>query len=161
MSRVTHPFAPIYNRESKILVLGSFPSVKSREGEFYYHHPQNRFWKVISALFEEKVPNSIEEKKNLLLQHHIAVWDVVKSCEITDSADSSIRDVRPNDLSKILADADIQVIIANGATAQRLYLKYIFPETGRETVKMPSTSPANAGYSLNKLIDAWSGIRQF
>lgn len=156
--RVVHPFMPIYNEESKILILGSFPSVKSREGEFYYHHPQNRFWKVISAVYQEDLPISIEEKKELLLDKCIAVWDVIKSCEIIGSSDSSIRNVIPNDLSMILDVADIKCIIANGGTAHRLYMKYIFPVTGREILKLPSTSPANAAFSLEKLTRDWSSI---
>lgn len=156
--RVVHPFMPIYNEESKILILGSFPSVKSREGEFYYHHPQNRFWKVISSVYQEDLPISIEEKKELLLDKFIAVWDVIKSCEIIGSSDSSIRNVIPNDLTMILEGANIKCIIANGGTAHRLYMKYIFPVTEREILKLPSTSPANAAFSLEKLTREWSSI---
>lgn len=156
-----HPFLPVFNNKSQILILGSFPSVKSREGEFYYHHPQNRFWKIISTLLQKELPNSIEEKKELLLRGGIAVWDVIKSCEIVGSSDSSIRNVVSNDISAILNIADIKCIIANGATAERLYKKYTFPVTGREIRKLPSTSPANAAYSIHKLIGEWSYITKF
>ena len=156
--RVTHPIPPIYNKESKTLILGSFPSVKSREGEFFYHHPQNRFWKVISALFHEPLPGSIEDKKQLLLRNNIALWDVIESCEIVGSSDSSIRKVIPNDISRILKTADIQRIVANGGTAYRLYVKYIFPKSNRKIVKLPSTSPANAAFSLERLTEEWSYI---
>ena len=153
--KVTHTFPPIYDQYSKVLILGSFPSVKSREGEFYYHHPQNRFWRVLSTIYKEEVPATIPEKKQLLLQNKIAVWDVIQSCEITGSSDSSIRNVLPNNLSTILKEAQISSIIANGETAYKLYMKYIYPIIGMEIVKLPSTSPANAAYTLEKLIDCW------
>lgn len=156
--RITHPIPPVYNKESRILILGSFPSVKSREGAFFYHHPQNRFWKVISALCRETLPTTIEEKKWLLLRNKIALWDVIESCEIVGSSDSSIRNVAPNDISIILKTAEIQKIIANGGTAYRLYMKYIYPETNREIIKLPSTSPANATFSLERLLEEWSCI---
>lgn len=139
--------------------MGSFPSVKSREGEFFYHHPQNRFWKVISGLYQENLPTSIEEKKQLLLQHGIAVWDVIQSCEITGSSDLSIRNVIPNDITFILKQLDIKLLAANGATAYRLYMKYIYPITGRDIIKLPSTSPANAGFSLDRLLEEWDCIK--
>ncbi len=157
-NRIAHPFPPIYNKESEILILGSFPSVKSREGEFYYHHPQNRFWKVISTLYEEKLPLTIEEKKEMLLRNHIALWDVIKSCEITGSSDSSIRNVTPNDVAAIIEEAKIDRIFANGGTAYRLYKKYILPQTERDILKLPSTSPANAAFSLDRLIEEWRYI---
>jgi hypoxanthine-DNA glycosylase len=160
MDRITHPFQPIYNKDSKILILGSFPSVKSREGEFFYHHPQNRFWKVISAVYLEQLPISIEEKKELLLRNGVAIWDVIKSCEITGSSDNSIKNVVPNDLSQILKAADIKRIFANGSTAYQLYERYIFPKSGREIIKLPSTSPANAAYNVDKLLEDWYYIRK-
>jgi hypoxanthine-DNA glycosylase len=160
MDRITHPFQPIYNKDSKILILGSFPSVKSREGEFFYHHPQNRFWKVISAVYLEQLPISIEEKKELLLRNGVAIWDVIKSCEITGSSDNSIKNVVPNDLSQILEAADIKRIFANGSTAYQLYERYIFPKSGREIIKLPSTSPANAAYNVDKLLEDWYYIRK-
>jgi hypoxanthine-DNA glycosylase len=159
MDRVMHPIPPLYNKDSKILILGSFPSVKSREAQFFYHHPQNRFWRVISAVYHMPIPVTIAEKKEMLLNINIAVWDVIQSCEITGSSDSSIRNVIPNDLTAIFDAAEIGQIIANGNTSYQLYMKYIFPKTGIQPKKLPSTSPANAGYTLEKLIDAWTCIR--
>jgi hypoxanthine-DNA glycosylase len=160
MDRISHPFQPIYNQDSKVLILGSFPSVKSREGEFFYHHPQNRFWKVISAVYREQFPVSIEEKKELLLRNGVAVWDVIKSCEITGSSDNSIKNVIPNDLSEILNTTDIKRIFANGSTAYQLYMRYIFPKLGRDIIKLPSTSPANAAYNVDRLLEDWYYIRK-
>ncbi len=159
MERIIHPFPPIYDSNSKVLILGTFPSVKSREGEFYYHHPQNRFWRVISRLYGEPLPGSIEEKKQLLLRNRIAVWDVIQSCEITGSSDSSIRNVVPNDISTLLKLTGIRNIYANGGTAYRLYQRFIMPVTGRDIQQLPSTSPANATCSLEQLIERWSCIR--
>ena len=159
MERIVHPISPLYNKDSKLLILGSFPSVKSREGEFFYHHPQNRFWKVISLVFEEPLPITIEQKRNLLINHGIAVWDVIQSCEITGSADSSIKNVIPNDLSVILNTADIRRIFTNGGTATRLYKKYIYPVTRMESYGLPSTSPANAGFGMERLLEAWTCLK--
>lgn len=156
-THVNHEIPPVFNNESRILILGSFPSVKSREGSFFYHHPQNRFWKVVSAITEESLPKTIEDKKTLLLKHHIAVWDVIARCDIYGSSDSSIKNVVPNDLSVILDKAPIEHIYCNGTISYNLYNKYIFKTTGIESVKLPSTSPANAAYSLEKLIDVWKG----
>lgn len=150
-----HTFMPVYNKDSKILILGSFPSVKSREAGFYYYHPQNRFWKVIADLTEESIPETIEEKKKILLQHNIAIWDVIKSCEITGSSDSSIKEVVPADIESILQKSQIEKIYANGGKAYQLYMKYIFPNTKRDIIKLPSTSPANASYSLERLLEIW------
>ena len=150
-----HPFPPLYDEESKILILGSFPSVKSREMKFFYGHPQNRFWKVIASIFDEKIPESIEEKKELILRNHLALWDVIAECEITGSSDASIKNAKANDLSEILDNAPIQRIIVNGKTAEKLYIKYIEPVTGIKAVVLPSTSPANAAWSLERLVDAW------
>ena len=155
LSYEEHTFMPVYNKSSKILILGSFPSVKSREAGFYYHHPQNRFWKVIAGLTKEKVPKTIEEKKNMLLKHNIAIWDVIKSCEITGSSDSSIKNVVPADIGSILQKSHIEKIYANGGKAYQLYMKYIYPDTKREIIKLPSTSPANATYSLEYLLEIW------
>lgn len=161
MERVAHPIPPLYNQESKILVLGSFPSVKSREGRFFYHHPQNRFWRVMGAVFDEAVPITVEEKRELLLRNHIAVWDVIQSCDILGSADSSIRNAVPNDLSPILRSAKLNRIISNGSTSYQLYRKHLFPITGIEALKLSSTSPANASCSLEDLIREWSILRTF
>lgn len=157
----THTFEPIFDKNSEILVLGSFPSVKSRENNFYYAHPQNRFWKVVASVYSCPVPKTVEEKKNMLLSNKIAVWDVIKSCEITGSADSTIKSVIPNDLSEILSVADIKKIYANGKTAQSLYNKYIKKNTGFDIISLPSTSPANAAYSLEKLIKEWKIINEY
>lgn len=152
---IQHPMEPVYNERSKILILGSFPSVKSREEGFFYGHPQNRFWKVLAAVCKAKVPQTIEEKKAFLLENHIAVWDVIYSCDIVGSSDSSIKNVVANDLSRILDKADIKQIYVNGKKAEQLYKKYIFPVNGREAICLPSTSPANAAWSLERLIAAW------
>lgn len=157
----THTFEPIFDKNSEILVLGSFPSVKSRENNFYYAHPQNRFWRVVASVYSCPVPKTVEEKKNMLLSNKIAVWDVIRSCEITGSADSTIKSVIPNDLSEILSVADIKKIYANGKTAQSLYNKYIKKNTGVDIISLPSTSPANAAYSLENLIKEWKIINEY
>lgn len=154
-SHVEHTFEPVYDENSEILILGTFPSVKSREQNFYYGHPQNRFWKVLAKLTEEEVPETIEEKKAMLLKHHIAVWDVVESCDIIGSSDSSIKNVVPADLRRVLEGSRIRKIFANGDKAYRLYKKYCQEETGREAVKLPSTSPANAIFPLDRLTEIW------
>lgn len=150
-----HTIEPIYDEHSEILLLGSFPSVKSRAATFYYAHPQNRFWQVIAALTHEPLPHSILEKKALLLRNHLALWDVIASCEITASSDSSIRHVTPNDLTPILTHTNLRAIFCNGSAAWQLYQKYLLPQTGIPAGKLPSTSPANAAWRLPQLIDAW------
>ena len=159
METVTHPIPPLFDASSRILILGSFPSVKSREGLFFYHHPQNRFWKVLAGVLEEPVPGSIEEKKRFLLKHRIALWDVIASCTIEGSSDSTIKNVVPNDLSGILSAADISRIFCNGGASFQYYKKYQEPRTGRAAVRLPSTSPANAAWSLDRLIREWAAIR--
>ena len=154
-----HPISPVFDKDSKVLILGSFPSVKSREQMFFYGHPQNRFWKVTSRIFGEELPVTIDEKKAFLIRNHIALWDVIGSCEIDGSSDSSIRDVTVNDLSVILGTADIRSIFLNGKKAEQYYLKYLFPVLKRDAVCLPSTSPANAAWSLDKLTDAWKVIK--
>ena len=155
---ITHPFPPLYDENSKILILGSFPSVKSREQNFFYGHPQNRFWRVTAAVFGCAVPETVEEKKAFLRQNHIALWDVIASCEITGSSDSSIKNVVPNDLSPILDTADIKQIFVNGRIAQKVYDKYTKRLTNRPAVYLPSTSPANAAWTVEKLTEQWSRI---
>ena len=155
---ILHPFPPLFDENSRTLILGSFPSVKSREQCFFYGHPQNRFWRLTAMLFDEEVPQSIEEKKRLILRHNLALWDVVYSCTITGSSDSSIKNVVANDLSPILNGSRVDRIFANGALAHKLYMKHIFPQTGIEAVKLPSTSPANAAYSLDRLSEYWEII---
>lgn len=160
MESLRHPFPAIYAPDSRILILGSFPSVKSREQMFFYGHPQNRFWRVLAALLGTSVPQTVEEKQDFLLAHRIALWDVIASCEITGSSDASIRNAVPNNLTPILETASIRQIFTNGGTAHRLYRKYIYPLTGREDIALPSTSPANAARSLDALIDAWQTVRE-
>lgn len=155
-----HTIAPVYDANSEILILGSFPSVKSREQQFFYGHKQNRFWRVMAQVLGCKTPEGIEQKRAMLLSHHVAVWDVIASCEITGSSDASIRNVTPNDLSGILNAADISAIYTNGSKAHQLYRKYLLQKTGREAYCLPSTSPANAGYSLERLVEAWRVIRK-
>lgn len=158
--KVSHEFAPVFDRNSKVLILGTFPSVKSREQNFYYGHPQNRFWKVMARLTESEVPQTIEEKKTLLLSNGIAIWDVIASCEIVGSSDSSIRNVVPADLEQVLTQCDIREIYANGGTAKKLYEKYSLKTTEREIIGLPSTSPANAAYSLERLMEYWNVIKE-
>ena len=152
---VTHTFEPLFDEQSEILVLGSFPSVKSREQQFYYGHPQNRFWKVMAAIFECDIPVTIEEKKQFLLQNHIAVWDVIESCDIVGSSDRSIKNVVGNDMSVVLNKSKVKRIFVNGDKAYQLYLKYCKREGQPEVRKLPSTSPANAAWSLQRLTEVW------
>ena len=155
MEQVTHPIAPVFDENSWILILGSFPSVKSREAAFFYGHPQNRFWKVVSGVLGCDCPQTIEEKRTMLLAHHIALWDVIASCRIEGSSDSSIRDAVPTDLSVLLAHAPIRAVFCNGQTAFRLYGRYQEQETGLPATLLPSTSPANAAYSIPRLLESW------
>ena len=157
---IQHPIPPFYDVNSKILILGSFPSVKSREQMFFYGHPQNRFWKVIAAVFDQDVPITLTEKKDFLKRNNIAMWDVIGACEIEGSADSTIKDVVPNDLSLIFDTADIRAIFVNGRTAEKYYNRYTKDVTVRQAYCLPSTSPANAAWSLEKLTDSWSVIRE-
>lgn len=158
---IRHEFAPVFDGNSRILILGTFPSVKSREQQFYYGHPQNRFWKVLAALAGETQPGTIEEKKAFLLRNRIAVWDVIASCDITGSSDSSIKNVVPADLEQVLAHSSIRQIFANGGTAKKLYEKYQKPLTGREILGLPSTSPANAAFGLERLLGEWKVIMDY
>lgn len=154
-----HPIPPIFDKDSGILILGSFPSVKSREIGFFYGHPQNRFWKVVSTVFGEDVPQTIEEKKAFLIRNHIALWDVIYSCEIKGSSDTSIRNVAVNDLGIIFDEADIERIYVNGKTAYRYYQKYMLPVTHRAAICLPSTSPANAAWNTERLVSEWKQIK--
>ena len=156
--KVFHPIKPIYDKKSKILILGSFPSQKSRELMFFYGHPQNRFWKVLAMIFECEVPETIDKKRNFLINRNIALWDVIASCDIVGSSDSSIKNVVPNDLSVILSSADIKRIFVNGRTAEKFYNKYIRDSIQREAICLPSTSPAIAAWSLERLAEAWEVI---
>ena len=155
---IVHSFEPVYDKASEILILGTLPSVKSRENNFYYGHKQNRFWKVLATLLKEPVPHTIEEKKAMLLAHRIALWDVIASCDIIGSSDSSIKNVVANDIGRVLSKAPIRQIFVNGQTAFKLYKKYVLPETGVMPVCLPSTSPANAAWNMEKLTEAWQVI---
>ncbi|MBE7089838.1 MAG: DNA-deoxyinosine glycosylase [Clostridiales bacterium] len=156
---IVHPIPPVYDENSEILILGSFPSVKSREQGFFYGHPQNRFWKVVSAIYGLKAPNTIKEKREMLLTLKIAIWDVIGSCEIEGSADNTIKNVAPNDISVLLEKTKIKRIFVNGNTAKKYYDKYIKDITKIDAVCLPSTSPANASFSLDKLISVWQEIK--
>ncbi len=153
--RVTHSFLPIYNENSKVLILGTAPSVKSRENNFYYGHPQNRFWRVLAEITKAPLPQSIEEKKDFLLAKGIAIYDVIESCDIQGSSDSSIRNVVPANLSEILKTTGKIPIFGNGGTAYRLYQKHQYHETTIPMILLPSSSPANAAWNLQRLTDAW------
>lgn len=158
LMHVTHTFDPVYDENASLLILGSFPSVKSRENQFYYGHPQNRFWKVTAGVFGDTVPVTIEEKRTFLLRNHIALWDVIASCDIAGSSDSSIRNVAANDMQVILSHAPIRAILVNGDTAYRLFLKYCKKEGQPPVYRMPSTSPANAAWSVERLVETWGEI---
>lgn len=154
---ITHDIAPVYNETSRVLVLGSFPSVQSR-GNFFYHHPQNRFWRVLAAVFGEDAPGTVEEKRALLLRNGVALWDVIAACDITGSEDASIKNAEPNDLCVILRAAPIQQIFTNGQTAHKLYQKHFSESIALPEAVLPSTSPANASWSLERLIGAWDRV---
>ena len=156
---IIHPIPPLYSENSKSLILGSFPSVKSREAAFFYGHPQNRFWAVTAAVLGCKKPETVEEKKEMILSNNLALWDVIASCEIEGSADSTIRDVTANDLNEIIENSGIERIFVNGKTAEKYYNKYTFPKTKIKAVCLPSTSPANAAWSFEKLVEAWQIIK--
>lgn len=160
MNYLQHPFGPLFNEDSRILILGSFPSVRSREQNFFYGHPQNRFWRVIAAVFERPVPQTVEEKKLLILDSGLALWDSIAGCEITGSSDASIRNAKANDISIILDNCSIERIYCNGRKSHELYRRFIKPAVMREAICLPSTSPANAQWSLGRLIEAWSEIRE-
>ena len=157
---LTHPISPVYDEHASILILGSFPSVKSREQGFFYGHPQNRFWRVTAAVFEDDVPMTVPDRRAFLLRHGIALWDVIAACEIAGSSDASIRAAAVNDLTPILKAAPIRAIFVNGQTAGKLYRARTEPLIHRPATVLPSTSPANAGWSLERLIAAWAVIRK-
>lgn len=156
-NHASHLFGPVFDEKSKILILGSFPSVKSREQNFYYGHPQNRFWKVLKSVCKNQdvLLETIEQKKKFLLENNIALWDVIASCDIKGSSDSSIKNIKVNDLKLILDKAPIEKIILNGKKSYELYRKYYSETDMPESVQLPSTSPANAAWSLNRLIEVW------
>lgn len=152
---IIHPFPPLFSSESRILILGSLPSVKSREEMFFYGHPQNRFWKMLSLIFQTPAPEKIEDKKQLILSHNLALWDTIYSCDIIGSSDSSIRNVTPTDLTKILDNSKIEKVICNGKTSGKYYEQYQMKNTNLKPVILPSTSPANAVYRLDRLAELW------
>ena len=158
---IIHPFEAFCGHDPKILILGSFPSVKSRENNFFYGHPQNRFWKVISAVVNCPTPTDVEAKKQMLDRYGIALWDSIHSCEITGSSDSSIKNVTPNDICPILEKYDIKAIFANGKTSGMYYEKYIEPVCGVKATVLPSTSPANAAWSVQRLAEEYSVILKY
>ena len=159
-AKIVHPIPPLFNEASKTLILGSFPSVKSREAMFFYGHPQNRFWRLMALLFEAELPLTVEEKTHLVLTHRLALWDTIHSCTITGSSDSSIRDVVPNDLSVILNNSRVDRVFCNGAASYKLSQKYIYPQTKLHAAQLPSTSPANAAWSMERLQKAWEIIKK-
>ena len=158
VKRQNHEFPPVYDENSEILILGSFPSVKSREMQFFYGHPQNRFWKVLAQVLNETVPQTIPEKKEMLLRHHIALWDVLRSCEIEGASDASIKRPVPNDLSVVLDRAPIQAIFCTGTKSAAFYRKLIEPVTKHSAITLPSTSPANCAVSFERLCAAYGAI---
>jgi len=152
---VVHSFGPLYNKDSKILILGSIPSPASREVGFYYGHPRNRFWKVLAEAYRVPLPESVEEKKSLALSHGLALWDVIEECDIIGASDSSVKNVTPTDIPMLLAQTQIEKILCNGALSKKIYDQYQLEQTGMPAIKMPSTSPANAAWSLEKLVEEW------
>lgn len=157
---IVHPLPPLYNKDSELLILGSLPSVKSREQMFFYGHPQNRFWKVLATILDEEIPKTIDEKTVMLHKHHIALWDTIYSCDIIGSSDSSIKNVEPTDLKQIIDSSKITRIYCNGAVSGKYYKKYQQKVLGIEAVILPSTSPANATFSMEKLVEKWKIIRE-
>ncbi len=159
--RVAHPLDPVFDERSRVLVLGTMPSPASRATGFYYGHPQNRFWKVMAALFDEPLPATNDERRDLALRHGIALWDVLAECSIEGASDGSIGACVPNDLARILDRAPIQAIFCTGAKAAELYGRHCEAAAGRPCVRLPSTSPANASFSLDRLVEAYRAIVPF
>ena len=161
LMEIIHPLKPVFDADSRVLILGTMPSPRSREVGFYYGHPQNRFWKVMAQLFNEALPTDTEERTAFLKRHHIALWDVLQQCEITGAQDSSIRNPVANDLSQILDHAPIRAIFATGKTAGKWYTKLIQPQTGIPITILPSTSPANCAVSMEGLLQEYGIIRKY
>ena len=160
--KVVHPLKPVYNSESKVLILGSFPSIKSRENSFYYAHPKNRFWSTLEKVFKEDIRSSNQDREKFLLTHKIALFDVVYSCNITASSDSSIKDVIPNDIKKIVDKSKIEAIFTTGTKAYSLYNKYLLKDVGIEAIKLPSPSPANCKRGIEEvLVNSYSIIKEY
>ena len=160
----THPFQPIFDKNSKILILGSFPSVVSRKFGFYYANPQNRFWRVLAGILNAPLPESTDEKMNFLLAHRIAIYDAAISCEIKGSSDAKMTAVTPANLEPIFKTANITQVYANGGKAHEICEKHLKTQisnaTGKEAVKLPSTSPANANFSFERLVREWSVVAE-
>ena len=159
--KLTHTIPPLYDGNSKILILGSFPSRASRAAQFFYGHPRNRFWPLMARLLECEVPLTVEDKKRMLLSRRVALWDTILSCDIRGSSDASITNVVPNDIGAILAAAPVAAVFTNGTTSTRLYEKYVYPATGTASIPLPSTSPANAAYTLDGLYEKWKVIKEY
>ncbi len=157
---IVHPIPPLFDKNSETLILGSFPSVKSREAAFFYGHPQNRFWSALAMIYGIQKPETVEEKKKLVLENNLALWDVIASCEITGSSDSSISDVTANELSVIIENSKVDRIFVNGKTAEKYYNKYTYPQTGIKAICLPSTSPANAAWNIERLVEKWQIIKK-
>ena len=155
---VVHTFGPIYNEESRILILGSIPSPASREVGFYYGHPRNRFWRVLAELFGVPLPETIEEKKTLVLSHGLALWDAIEECDIIGASDSSVKNVVPTEIPELLQQTQVEQILCNGALSKKIYDKYQLERTGMPALQMPSTSPANAAWSLDRLVEEWGKV---
>ncbi len=158
---IIHPLKPLFDENSKILILGSFPSIKTREYGFFYGHPQNRFWKILEILFDEELSRDIKERKEFLLRHKIALYDSIYKCDIIGSSDASIKNVVPSDLGIIKESANIEKVFCNGGTSFKYYEKYHAKKLKIEAEKLPSTSPANARYRLEDLLEEWSMILQY
>lgn len=158
---ITHGFGPVFDGESRVLILGTMPSPKSREQQFYYAHPQNRFWKVLAVLFGEEIPIGTEERRNFALRHHLALWDVLSECDITGASDSSIRNPVPSDLSTVLKEAPIRAIFTTGKTADRFYRKFFAGTIALPEFCLPSTSPANAACSFSVLTEEYQKILEY
>lgn len=156
---VIHPFAPVWDEKARILILGSFPSVRSRETGFYYGHPQNRFWPLMAKLYGEAVPQSADDRRAFVLRHGIALWDVIESCRIMGSSDASIHDAKPNHIAGLIAQTSITRIFCNGQQSYRMFQKYCAESCGMQAVPLPSTSPANAAWTMDRLAEAWKVIR--
>jgi G:T/U mismatch-specific DNA glycosylase len=161
MNTVFHPFEPVYNAESEVLILGTMPSPKSRENGFYYTHPQNRFWRVLAAVFESELPVSNQDKTEFLLNHHIALWDVLNVCQIDGAKDASIRNAAANDISGLLSSTKVKAVFANGKSAYSLYQKLILGDVGMQAIPLPSTSPANCKASFDSLVTDYKMILDY
>lgn len=158
LQTVFHTIPPLYDSHSRVLLLGSIPSPKSREAGFYYAHPQNRFWRVLAAVLGEEVPQTIEAKRAMCLKHHVALWDTIARCDIAGASDTSIRNAVPNDIGKLVRESEITRIFATGGKSAELYRKLIEPQLHIPITQLPSTSPANAAWSLERLIEAYRVI---